>query len=74
MAHFFVRGFRTDGIDEFLGHISTIEAALGLPLDHDPRARRRIGGKNPGATHRVALRISGLLKDVSFGKAYSKLF
>jgi hypothetical protein len=74
VAHFFVRGFRTDGIDEFLGHISTIEAALGLPLDHDPRARRRIGGKNPGATHRVALRISGLLKDVSFGKAYSKLF
>lgn len=74
VAHFFVRGFRTDGIDEFLAHISTIEAALGLPLDHDPRARKRIAGKNPGATYRVTLRISGLLKDGSFGNAYSKLF
>lgn len=74
VAHFFVRGFRSDGIDEFLAHISTIEAALGLPLDHDQRARKRIAGKNPGATRRVTLRISGLLKDGSFGNAYSKLF
>ncbi|RWB68857.1 hypothetical protein [Mesorhizobium sp.] len=74
VAHFFVRGFRSDGIDEFLAHISTIEAALGLPLDHDRGARRRIAGKNPGATYRVTLRISGLLKDGSFGHAYSKLF
>ncbi|WP_336072142.1 hypothetical protein [Nitratireductor rhodophyticola] len=74
VAHFFVRGFRSDGIDEFLAHISTIEAALGLPLDYDPRARRKIAGKNPGATCRVTLRISGLLKDGSFGKTYSKLY
>ncbi|MBL8579193.1 MAG: hypothetical protein JNK47_18390 [Mesorhizobium sp.] len=72
VAHFFVRGFRTDGIDEFLAHISTIEAAPGLPLDHDPRARRRIAGKNPGATYGVTLRISGLLKDGSFGNAYCR--
>ncbi|MBL8580496.1 MAG: hypothetical protein JNK47_25155 [Mesorhizobium sp.] len=74
VAHFFVRGFRSDGIDEFLAHISTIEAALGVPLDHDQRARRKIKGKNPGATHRVTLRISGLLNDASFGNAYSRLF
>lgn len=74
VAHFFVRGFRSDGIDEFLAHISTIEAALGMPLDHDQRARRKIKGRNPGATHRVTLRIAGLLGDWSFGDAYSKLF
>lgn len=74
VAHFFVRGFRSDGIDEFLAHISTIEAALGLPLDHDPRARRKINGKNPGATHRVSLRIAGLLGDRGCGEVYSRLF
>ncbi|MER8481654.1 hypothetical protein [Mesorhizobium sp. M1322] len=74
VAHFFVRGFQSEAIDEFLAHISTIEAALGLPLDHDPRARKKIEGKNPGATRRATLRISGLLNDGSFGNAYSKLF
>ena len=74
VAHFFVRGFRSDGIDEFLAHISTIEAALGLPLDHDQRARRKIDGKNPGATHRVSLRIAGLLGDRALGEVYSRLF
>ena len=65
VAHFFVRGFRSDGIDEFLAHISTIEAARGIPLDHDPRA---------GATHRVSLRIAGLLGDRVCGEVYSRLF
>jgi len=74
VAHFFVRGFRSDGIDEFLAHISTIEAALGLPLDHDPRARRKINGKNPGATHRVSLRVAGLLGDRACEEIYSRLF
>lgn len=48
VAHFFIRAFQSDRIDEFLAHISTIKAALGLPLDHDQRGRRRIAGKNPG--------------------------
>lgn len=74
VAHFFIRGFQSDGVDEFLAHISTIEAALGLPLDHDQRARKKIKGKKQGATHRVVLRIAGLLGDWASGDAYSKLF
>lgn len=74
VAHFFIRGFQSDGVDEFLAHISTIEAALGLPLDHDQRARKKIKGKKQGATHRVALRIAGLLGDWASGDVYSKLF
>jgi hypothetical protein len=70
VAHFFVRGFRSDGIDEFLAHISTIESALGLPLDHDQRTRKKIKGNKQGATYRVALRVAGLLGDWAFGEAY----
>ncbi|MGO6744389.1 hypothetical protein ACCS93_18205 [Rhizobium ruizarguesonis] len=74
VSHFFIRGFQADGIDEFLAHISTIEAALGAPIDHDARKRLKIGGGNPGATFRVCLRISGLLNDATAGASYSKLF
>lgn len=74
IAHFFVRGFQSSGIDEFLAHISTIEAALGQPEDHNPRSRRKINGQNPGATYRVASRISGLLGDGSLSPIYSNLF
>ena len=34
VAHFLVRAFLADGIDEFLAHITAIEAALALPRDH----------------------------------------
>jgi hypothetical protein len=74
VAHFFVRGFQLDGIDEFLAHISTIEEALGSPVDHHGSVRRKIGGKNPGATQRVALRMSALLNDASTGPSYTTLF
>ncbi|RWP15983.1 MAG: hypothetical protein E5X67_08740 [Mesorhizobium sp.] len=74
VAHFFVRGFQSEGIDEFLAHISTIEAALGSPVDHDAKKRPRVGGPKQGATHRVCLRISGLLDDATVGTTYAKLF
>lgn len=74
VAHFFIRGFQADGIDEFLAHISTIEAALGSPIDHDVRKRPKIAGARQGATQRVCLRISGLLNDATAGASYSKLF
>lgn len=74
VAHFFVRGFQSEGVDEFLAHISTIEAAVGSPTDHDMKARSRINGGNPGATRRVALRVAGLLFDAAAGAAYARLF
>lgn len=74
IVHFLVRAFMSEGIDEFLGHISAIEAALGMKSDHDQRARPRLHGKNPGATIRIANRLSVLLKTSDAGQVYSQLF
>ena len=64
VAHFFVRAFLSEGIDEFLAHLTTIEAALGLRADYD----------RPGATSRLARRIAALLSDSSADELYRNLF
>ncbi|MGD9658550.1 MAG: hypothetical protein AB7U61_13110 [Methylocystis sp.] len=75
MRHFFVRAFASDGIDEFLAHITTIEAALGLSIDHDGRRRRKLNGiTRSGATARVAWRVAGLLDDATAAASYCSLF
>jgi hypothetical protein len=73
-AHFFVRAFASEGIDEFLAHITVVEAALGLALDHDSRSRPKFGRKNPGATDRVSWRVAGILHDAVAGERYRELF
>lgn len=57
------RAFLEDDIDEFLAHLITIEAALGLPEDHDRRTRQELRGKDPGSTDRLKWRVGGLLHD-----------
>ncbi len=75
LLHFLVRAFATDGIDEFLAHITVIEAALGAPVDHDVASRpRRSRSKNPGATARVAARLGILLEEPGAGERYTALF
>jgi hypothetical protein len=74
IMHFLVRAFVSEGIDEFVAHISAIEAALGLKSDHDQRSRPKISSKNPGATFRVAQRISKLLDSAQARDDYLKLF
>ena len=64
IAHFLVRGFDTDGIDEFLAHITTIEAALG---HIDDRSRR-------GTTWCVRQRVENLLDDKRSGEKFKSLF
>ena len=74
-AHFFVRAFASKGIDEFLAHMTVVEAALGSALDHDRRSRPKFGRKDdPGATDRVAWRVAGLLDDAAAGERYRDLF
>jgi hypothetical protein len=64
IVHFFVRALITDDIDEFLAHICTIEAALGLNLDHDSKNRPKLPNvKRQGATERLARRCAALLCD-----------
>src|SRR5271169_4880422 len=72
--HFLVRAFASEGIDEFLAHITVVEAALGSALDHDQRSRPKIGTGNPGATTRVSWRIAGLLNEANAGERYRQLF
>jgi hypothetical protein len=61
IAHFLVRAFLAEGVDEFLAHITTIEAALGLRADYQKSFRlapdRRKGMR---ATNRMRDRVAGL--------------
>ncbi|MCP4097829.1 MAG: hypothetical protein GY748_16465 [Planctomycetaceae bacterium] len=75
IKHFLVRAFLSDDIDEFLAHITVIEAALGLKIDFDAGSRPKIAqNKNPGATFRVATRLSRLLGRQSAAKEFQTLF
>ncbi len=75
IEHFAIRAFASDGIDEFLAHVTMIEAALGQPIDHDPRKRPKITGqRRQGATARVAWRLAALLDEASAGDRYLALF
>jgi hypothetical protein len=75
IAHFLIRGFLTDGIDEFIAHLTVIEAAVGTEHDHKRNLRP---GSDPkpklGATDRVARRLSALIGDAAAGQDYKELF
>lgn len=75
IVHFFVRAFLTDGVDEILAHITTIEAALGLQADYNPSTRVSPDRhKGMRATQRMCGRVAGLLGDRSFADEYEMLF
>jgi hypothetical protein len=75
IAHFVVRAFLADGMDEVMAHMTAIEAAMGLEMDHlrgmrprpDPHA-----GRSP--SDRVAARIAAILHDSTSVKTYRDLF
>jgi hypothetical protein len=71
VKHFFVKAFLEEPIDEFLAHLTTIEAALGLESDYPRRGHPR---PTKGATRLMADRVSTLLEADSEGKAYCRLF
>lgn len=60
IGHFLVRGFLSNGIDEFLAHIMVIEAALGM--------------REKKMTDRLATRLSTLLGSNTAGDDFRKLF
>lgn len=64
IAHFFVKAFLEDPLDEFVAHLTTIEAALGLESD-------RTSG---GVTKCVKRRVSSLLGAQREGDVYVDLF
>lgn len=74
VTHFLVRAYLADGIDEFLAHLTTLEAALGTKRDYQPRPNADRHKHLRSATHRMAARVSGLLGSQDYGTMYSRLF
>lgn len=75
VVHFVVRAFRSDDIDEFLGQMVAIEAAIGMERDHGLAGPKpKIPGKNQGATVRVARRACAITADPAAASEYSDLF
>ena len=60
VVHFLVRGFLADEIDEYLAHMTMLEAALGT--------------RERDATRKMKARITRLLDDPSAGDLYGRLF
>jgi hypothetical protein len=59
IAHFLVRAFLADGMDEVMAHMTAVEAALGLEMDHKKWMRPKPDPhKKVSATDRVAARIA----------------
>jgi hypothetical protein len=75
IAHFLVRAFLTEEMDEVLAHITTIEAALGLHADYGGPGRSKPDRhKGLGATKRMAARVAALLGGSAFAQQYEDLF
>ncbi|MCP1848205.1 MULTISPECIES: hypothetical protein [unclassified Bradyrhizobium] len=75
IVHFLVRAFLAEGVDEFLAHITTIEAALGLRADYDKSFRFAPDRhKGMSATRRMRGRLAGLLGDRLYADQYERLF
>ncbi|GAA0598109.1 hypothetical protein [Caenispirillum bisanense] len=75
ITHFLVRAFLADGVDEFLAHVTAIEAALGLRADYQKNFRvapDRHKGMSP--TKRMRARVAGLLGDRRYADQYEQLF
>jgi hypothetical protein len=73
IAHFLLRAFLSEPLDEYLTHITTIEAALGLQSDYDRKTRPKIA-LGLGAAACVAARVSALLGAKAEGEDYRHLF
>lgn len=75
IEHFLVRAFLTDGVDEFLAHITTIEAALGLQADYMKSARLTPDRYHKmSVTKKMAGRVAGLLRSRRHADEYKLLF
>lgn len=72
VIHFFIAGLLADGVDEFLAHVTTIEASLGQAADHGRHPALPDGSR--GATARTAWRLGKILNDPSAAGTFRALF
>jgi hypothetical protein len=72
VKHFLVRAAFSEGMDQIMAHMTTIEAALGLRSDFKQGGRPK--GKRMAPSGRLAKRVEALLGDHQAGSAYADLF
>jgi hypothetical protein len=74
-AHFLIKAFLSDGMDEFLAHVTTIEAAVGLQTDFPQKGQTRPPALGRGgATDRMAGRVAGLLNNPGAEEEFWNVF
>lgn len=75
VVHFLVRAFFAEDIDEFLAHLTTIEAAFGMESDYRPKLRP-LPDPYPRlkATTRVAKRLGAAVGTPQAEQDYKDLF
>ncbi|HGM6730980.1 TPA: hypothetical protein ACKQBZ_004523 [Stenotrophomonas maltophilia] len=74
VAHFFTRAYLANGIDEFMGHLLAIEAALGLPGDYKRKSSSGLAThRRYYATDRMCGRLVAML-DLAAASDYRELF
>jgi hypothetical protein len=76
IVHFMVRAFLADGMDEVMAHMTAIEAAVGLEMDHKRNLRPKPDPHKAisSSTERVAARLAAILNDRASVQAYKDLF
>lgn len=74
IAHFLVRAFTSDGVDEFLAHLTAIEAALGSRDDYPIKGIPRRGKRQPAGSSAVRKRAAMLLGRKSVEHLHERLF
>ncbi|MCS2611005.1 hypothetical protein LLY24_16945 [Halomonas sp. wenzhen-202101] len=75
VVHFLVRAFLASGIDEFIAHLTVIEAALGLESDYKRKLRPNTDPcPRLSATQRVAVRLRAAVGEGKAERDYMNLF
>lgn len=72
IKHFFVRAAFSEGMDQIMAHMTTIEAGLGLRSDFKQGGRPK--GTRMAPRDRLAKRVEALLGDHQAGSVYADLF
>lgn len=74
VQHFLVRAFQANGVDEFLAHITAIEAAVGHFDDHRGRKDRTKANAPTLSTDRVGARLAALVGDRAAKAQFRQIF
>ena len=72
IQHFLVKAFQAKGVDEFMAHITAIDAAVGTANDHYQPNRTTYS--TLGSTVRVGTRLAALVNDPEANGQFFQLF